>query len=129
MPRKKKLIRLNDVRNVALLQATQAEAASYFKITPAAFRKLLQENPKVKRAWEEGQQNGRLSLRRKQLRLASTNAAMAIHLGKHYLEQEEKVKTEVTGKDGGPLEVLDYSLLSTDERKKLRELLERASKG
>lgn len=129
MPRKKKLIRLHDVRNVALLQATQAEAASYFKITPTAFRKLLEENPKVRRAWEEGQQNGRLSLRRKQLRLASTNAAMAIHLGKHYLEQEEKVKTELTGKDGGPLEVLDYSLLSTDERKKLRELLERASKS
>lgn len=112
-----------------MLQATQAEAASYFKITPTAFRKLLEENPKVRRAWEEGQQNGRLSLRRKQLRLASTNAAMAIHLGKHYLEQEEKVKTELTGKDGGPLEVLDYSLLSTDERKKLRELLERASKS
>ncbi len=112
-----------------MLQATQAEAASYFEITPAAFRKLLQDSPQVRRAWEEGQQNGRLSLRRKQLRLASTNASMAIHLGKHYLEQEEKVKTELTGKDGGPLEVLDYSLLNSDERKKLRELLERASKG
>lgn len=129
MPRKKKLIRLEDVRKVAMLQATQAEAASYFSITPKAFKKLLEDNVKVRRAWEEGQQNGRLSLRRKQIRLASVNASMAIHLGKHYLEQEEKVKTEITGKDGGPLEVLDYSLLNNDERKKLRELLERASKS
>lgn len=44
---------------------------------------------------------GKTSLRRKQWLLANTNPAMAIFLGKNYLNQTDK--HEFTGKDGKPL--------------------------
>lgn len=42
---------------------------------------------------------GRMSLRRSQLRLAETNPAMAIFLGKNYLGQTDQQRVEVTRAD------------------------------
>lgn len=46
---------------------------------------------------------GKASLRKKQWLLADSNPAMAIFLGKNYLEQSDKLQHELTGKDGKPL--------------------------
>lgn len=50
---------------------------------------------------EKGQAIGKASLRRNQFKLSESNAAMAIFLGKNWLDQKDKqeVKTEL-GKDG-----------------------------
>lgn len=106
-----------------MLQPTQREAAAFLGISIKRFTKLLRDDERVKKAWEEGFEKGKLSLRRKQLRLATTNAQMAIHLGKQYLDQTDSKSVELTGPGGGPLESVDLTKLSADERKQLRHLL------
>jgi len=106
-----------------MLQCTHSEAASFLGIPVSRFRRLLQKDERVKKAWEEGIEAGKLSLRRKQLRLATTNAQMAIHLGKQYLGQTDQKQLELTGKNGGPIEGVDLTKLSPDERKQLRSLI------
>lgn len=71
---------------------------------------------------------GRVGLRRKQMRLADSNASMAIFLGKQMLGQKDVVTTEHTGADGGPVEI-DASKLTQDERNELRELITRSGKS
>ena len=46
--------------------------------------------PQFAEAWEQGQYNFTATLRESQLELGRVNASMAIHLGKHYLEQNDK---------------------------------------
>lgn len=76
-------------------------------------------------AFEEGRQLGLVSLRRKQFSLAGINATMGVWLGRQYLGQREVVTNELTGRDGGPVEI-DLSRLTKAERDELRQLLGRA---
>jgi hypothetical protein len=58
---------------------------------------------------------GRISLRRSQFELAKKNAAMAIWLGKQYLNQSDQVKIEVK-KENNLLDVLtDAEEIDTDD--------------
>jgi hypothetical protein len=124
-------IDLDDVRRLAALQCTEAEAGAFFKITGKKFKKIMADFEEVQDAWEEGKSLGKTSLRRKQFRLASTSASMAIHLGKNMLDQRDVSTTELTGRGGGAIEVMDMDLgkLDGDARKQLRELLLRASRS
>jgi dynactin complex subunit len=118
-----KQIKLSDVRRVAGLQCTHAEAAAFFSISKAKWTRVLKSDERVRKAWEEGIETGKLSLRRKQMRLADTNAQMAIHLGKQYLEQTDVRGLEVSGRNGAPVEMVDLTKLTASERKELRKLL------
>lgn len=129
MPKPKKRITLKQIENLAALQCTKKEAAALLEISYTKFTDLLHNNIKVAQAWERGQQKGKVSLRRKQHRLAKGNAQMAIHLGKHYLGQDEVNKLEVSGPNGSSLETIDFSKLTDVERKNLREYLTRVSAG
>ena len=124
---KVKSVRLSDVRKLAMLQCTRTEAAACLGISQAKWRVLLNEDERVKKVWEEGFEKGKMSLRRKQLRLATSNAQMAIHLGKQYLSQTDSRSVELTGPGGGPLESVDLTKLSQDERRQLRTLLTRSA--
>jgi hypothetical protein len=93
------------VRKLAELQCTQAEAAAFFGITVGRFARLLKQYPALKYAWQHGLEVGKISLRRLQWAHAVKNPAMAIHLGKNILGQSDKVKNELSGEDGGPIEV------------------------
>lgn len=129
MPRRKTTsIHLDEIRRLAKLQCTKQEAADSLGITIRTFNRLLNEDQRVADAWRSGQSGGKISLRRKQHRLAGSNAAMAIWLGRQHLGQQEVVKTELTGADGGPVETAttDYSNLNPKERKELRDLLAKA---
>lgn len=126
MARKKKLITLKQIRKIAQLQPTYAEAAAHFEISVTGFKKLLKRDPRAQAAWESGLESGKLNLRRKQHRLASVNATMGIHLGKTYLGQNEKTITEITGADGGPVAFTETAGLNAQERAELRKTLERA---
>lgn len=123
-------IELDDVRRLAALQCTLGEAAAFFRITAKKFKQIMSDFPEVAEAWEEGRNMGKTSLRRRQFRLASISAPMAIHLGKNYLDQREISTTELTGKDGAPLQSMDMDLTKLDgnARQQLRELLLRASR-
>lgn len=129
MAKRRVEIDLDDVVRLGALQCTLAEAAAFFKISGPRLTKIMNKFPEVKEAWENGREQGKTSLRRKQYRLASTSASMAIHLGKNYLNQKDAASLEVTGKDGGPVQTMDLSKLDQNERNKLRELLLRARRS
>lgn len=126
MSKKRAKIKLSELRRIASFQATKAEAAAFFGIGRKTFNKLL-EDKRARKAWEGGRETGKLSLRRRQFSLSGTNAQMAIHLGKHWLGQNEVVNHELTGKDGGPIQTMDLTKLNAKERQKLRDILTRAN--
>ena len=41
---------------------------------------------------------------------ANGSTAMLVHLGKHWLDQNEKTSVEVTGKDGGPIKQISVNM-------------------
>lgn len=121
-------ISLKDVRKLARLQCTREEAAAFLGIRKQTFNTLIQNDERVRDAWEQGKQLGKISLRRKQFKLADDSAPMAIFLGKQYLGQREIVTQEVSGRDGGPIE-FDASELSQEERDAMRTLIQRGVKS
>lgn len=123
MPKQK--VKLQDIEKLAMLQCTHREAAGFLDLRLHEFKKLLRKNLQVAEAWERGQQMGLVSLRRKQMALASHNATMAIFMGKQYLGQKDVVTNQHVGADGGPIDI-DLSQLGKGDRDALRALLTRA---
>lgn len=123
---KKVTIRTSEVKRLSTLQCTAEEIATFFGITVKKWRSILEADEVIRDAFNQGQTDGKLSLRRKQFRLAGDNASMAIHLGKQYLGQHDKSQVELSGPGGGPVETFDYSKLDEDERASLRKTLTRA---
>ena len=121
-----KKVRIKDIERIARLQCTRREAAAFLDIRVSTFDSLLRRDERVRDAWEKGQELGRIGLRRKQMRLASVNAPMAIFLGKNYLSQRDKITTEHTGAEGGPIQFTADNL-DTEERNELRRLITRGS--
>ena len=113
---------LKQVRGLGQIQATEREGAAFFDVSLPTFKEFL-AMPGVREAYDQGKGNGRISLRRTQFALAQKSAAMAIFLGKNYLEQTDKVANEISGPNGKPIEVRDLSAL-TDEQ---LDALERAA--
>lgn len=89
----------------------------------ATFREMIRIDERAKAAWEQGQQEGRVSIRRSQFKLAEKNPQMAIYLGKVVLGQREVTTVEMSGRDGGPINTLDLTKLDASGRKSLREIL------
>ncbi len=79
------------------IQCTTKETAAFLRVAENTLLTFLKENPEARDAYEAGKNFGRLSLRRKQFRLADTNAAMAIFLGKNLLGQSDKQEIEHSG--------------------------------
>lgn len=124
----KVVVKLSQLKKVAGLQCTQLEAACFLGIRLHKFKKLLRTNPRVAEVWQQGQQLGKISLRRDQRRLGRVSPSMSIHLGKVYLDQNIPSKHEHAGEDGGPIETYDVSKMTRAEREQLRRLLDRARK-
>lgn len=84
--------------NLCNLQCTLNEIAGFFKCSPDTIENWC------KRTYEEGfsdtykrySQNGKISLRRYQFKLAEKNASMAIWLGKQYLGQTDVITAQTT---------------------------------
>lgn len=79
------------------------------------FEQFLGRDIKGREAWENSKEIGKASLRRTQFKLAETNVAMAIWLGKQLLGQRDV--TELHGKDGAALIQPVINLTVGNERK------------
>ena len=80
----------NTVEKLANIQCTQEEIASFLGISV----RTLQRDEEFCRIYKKGQENGKMSLRRMQYKLAEKNTAMAIFLGKQYLGQKDNIEVE-----------------------------------
>lgn len=89
--RPKKEIDYTVVEKLANIQCTQEEIASFLNLSV----RTLQRDEEFCRLYKKGQDNGKMSLRRMQFKLADKNPTMAIWLGKQYLGQRDKFPDEV----------------------------------
>lgn len=89
--RPKKEIDYNAVEKLANIQCTQEEIASFLGLSV----RTLQRDEEFCRIYKKGQENGKMSLRRIQYKLAERNPTMAIWLGKQYLGQRDSFPDEV----------------------------------
>ena len=100
------------LRGLASIQCTQLEAAAVFRVAISTFEEFLgKENAdgeKLRDVYHNAAKEGRASLRRKQFNLATTNPAMAIFLGKNYLDQSDKVVADILSSDGSLGGVKNY---------------------
>ena len=130
MPTTKKHVRIkvSQIKELARIHATEQEAAAVLGISVRTFREALRIDKVAREAWEFGRAEGNVGLRRKQYRLADTNPSMAIFLGKQWLGQNDVTVTEISGRDGRPVETMDLAKLTPDQRKNLRSILLAAKK-
>ena len=75
------------VRKLSNIQCTQEEIASFLGISV----RTLQRDEEFCRVYKIGQDNGKMSLRRMQWKLAEKNPSMAIWLGKQHLGQKDNI--------------------------------------
>jgi hypothetical protein len=88
---------LNIVRGAGQIQCTNQEAATLLKVSRETFEQFLGKYKEANEAWKSGQDEGKVSLRRTQLRMAQTSYAMAIFLGKNILGQRDNFAVEHGG--------------------------------
>jgi len=88
--RPKKVIDYELTEKLASIMCTQEEIATIFDCDV----RTLQRDEEFCRVFKKGKENGKMSLRRKQWKLADKNASMAIFLGKQYLGQRDAIKVE-----------------------------------
>ena len=86
----------NTVEKLANIQCTQEEIASFLGISV----RTLQRDEEFCRIYKKGQDNGKMSLRRMQYKLAEKNPTMAIWLGKQYLGQRDNIEVEHNAQNG-----------------------------
>lgn len=98
-------------------QATIREAGAVLGVSHQVFLNFLNRHQDARAVWENGKLAGRVSLRRRQWDAAmASDHTMLIWLGKQYLDQSDRSRQEVSGPDGGGIEI-------EDSRKRLLELL------
>lgn len=91
--RPKKEIDYATVEKLANIQCTQTEIASFLGVSA----RTLQRDEEFLKIYQKGQENGKMSLRRIQYKLAEKNTTMAIWLGKQYLGQKDIIEASTTG--------------------------------
>ena len=87
-------IDLKALESLAGMCATDEEIAGFFDVNVRTIERRKKE-PAFAEAMERGRAKGKLNLRRIQLKLAETNPAMAIFLGKQLLGQSDQAVTAV----------------------------------
>jgi hypothetical protein len=84
---------IKQISGLARIQCTQREAAAVLGVHADTFRDFLHAHEKALKAWEDGGETGKASLRRHQFKSAeSGNATMQIWLGKNWLAQTDKLE-------------------------------------
>lgn len=107
--RPKFVIDYEAVGKLASIMCTELEIASFLGCDV----RTLQRDDEFCRIYKEGKEKGKMSLRRKQWKLADKSYAMAIFLGKQYLGQRDTV--EYKAEDNGVLDRLVEALNGKDK--------------
>lgn len=94
---------LRQIFQLAKIACTQYEIAAVLGVPQSTFNNFLDHHPEARESWEAGIEHAKISLRRKQFRLADKLAPMAIFLGKNMLGQKDVHEVKNTsGKDAAP---------------------------
>ena len=123
MARPEAKIDMAELEKLCGMQCTDEEIAAFFGISKRTIvrRRLV---PKFQEIMDQARAKGRISVRRSLFRLANAgNIAAAIFLSKNLLGYRDVVNTEMTGVDGGPIQMTtkaDLSQLTDEELKQLR---------
>ena len=90
---------LDEIEKLASFGLTIKEIAQFYGVDPAGFYTSAER----KAAFDKGQSNLKISLKRKQMSKAlEGDVKMLIWLGKQYLDQKEPPR-EISGVDGKPI--------------------------
>jgi hypothetical protein len=81
---------VSQIRGLGEIQCTRREAAAVLGVNEDTFSDFLRLHTDCFEAFEYGREEGCVSLRRTQLKMAESNASMAIWCGKQYLNQSDK---------------------------------------
>lgn len=88
---------LSKIYKLASIQCTQKEIATHLGVSPKYFGELKTKYPEVEAAFDVGRADGKIYLRELQFEQSLESVPMSIHLGKHVLDQTDKIKQEITG--------------------------------
>ena len=96
---KKNSIHQEEFEKLCQLQCTQEDICNFFNVSVETLRTWCKKTYgcTFKEIFSQKREGGRVSLRATQFRLAQNSPAMAIWLGKQYLEQRDVKAIEVTG--------------------------------
>lgn len=124
MARPVKEINKEQFESLCNLQCTLDEIAGFFKCSRDTIERWCVRTYEINFAdvFKKYSQNGKISLRRSQFRLAETNASMAIWLGKQYLGQTEKIEA-VTNVDAVTVKVDQLEPAQLERVKRIQEQL------
>lgn len=86
--------------NLCEIQCTQTEIASVLGVDFKTLQKWCKQeyDDEFSNVYKKKSENGKITLRRYQMKLAETSTAMAIFLGKQYLGQKDYIETNDTPK-------------------------------
>lgn len=95
--RPRKQIQKESFEKLCGLQCTEVEICGFFGITDKTLSRWCKETygRNFSEVYKELSQDGLISLRRAQFKLAERSAAMAIFLGKNYLGQTDKTEQTI----------------------------------
>ena len=99
------IIDLSALEKLCSLHCTDEDIASWFGVSTRTIENRRKQ-PGFAEAMSRGRAKGRISVRRAQMKLLeSGNATMAIWLGKQLLGQRDVTPVELSGAQGGPVEL------------------------
>ena len=96
MARPRKEIDLEQFKKLCAMQCTLAEIAGFFDCSEDTIERWCKRelNTSFADAFNKHSAQGKISLRRNQFKLSEKSAAMAIWLGRQYLEQRDNIEFE-----------------------------------
>jgi len=117
------------VFKLAMIHCTPAEIAAVMNVNEMT----LVQRKEFLGTYRTGWEHGKMSLRRMQwLKVKEGNTQMLVFLGKNILHQRDYWTGELTGKDGGAIEIADATRpklekLTLEELKQLESLVQKAT--
>ena len=119
---------LETIKGLAQIDCTDREISGVLGISQVTWISMKRDHPELADLVEEGRAQGNASLRRQQMAAAAKgNSALLIWLGKQRLGQSDK--HEFTGKNGGPMQVIDVTNLSLEQLDQLDNTLDLINGG
>lgn len=98
MARPRKEIDIDNFKKLCGMMCTLSEIAGFFDCSEDTIERWCKRelNENFAEIYKKYSANGKITLRRNQFKLSEKNAAMAIFLGKNYLNQTDRIEEIMT---------------------------------